>query len=316
MAPRDVAVVPDFFVLGAPRAGTTSLCTYLARHPGIAMSNPKETRFWGSDAFPHGLAAYGRDVFRERQPGQLAGDGDPDNLFLGHVPQRIASAAAGAKLVVVLREPVDRAYSHWWMEYSQGVERLPFEAAVDANLADIKRSGPAFEGPAAMHDYLEYQAARRRGTLTRRIYLDFGQYARAISGYLTCFPRGQLKVVSFDALRDAPAQLLADVADFLGIDPPPDDLLFTAENASFRSLRVSRLFGGVTRAIAWTRVPRLVPERWRAEVWPRLWSRAGRVGRQPRLEPRLRDRLSAYYESEVPELAEVLGDDVECWFRR
>ena len=134
----------NFFILGAARSGTTSLYQYLARHPDVLMSTPKEPVFFEAE-YENGLAYY-RDRYFKGWNGEPAlGEARPANLLLSYVAPRIRESFPDAKLVAILRNPVDRAYSHWWVKYCDGIEKRAFVAAVEENLARIA-SGVRFEG--------------------------------------------------------------------------------------------------------------------------------------------------------------------------
>src|SRR3972149_6925354 len=135
---------PNFLVLGAAKAGTTSLCHYLAQHPDVFIPEVKEPIFFDAE-YERGLDYYWKKYF-SRWSGQPAvGEGRVFNLYLPFVPPRIRESIPGAKLIAVLRNPVERAYSHWWHRFSYRDEILPFHEAIRENLSRIAR-GILFEG--------------------------------------------------------------------------------------------------------------------------------------------------------------------------
>ena len=135
----------NFFILGAGRRGTTSLYQYLSQHPDVLMSTPKEPVFFEAE-YENGLAYY-RDRYLKGWNGESAlGEARPANLLLPYVAPRIRENFPDAKLVAILRNPVDRAYSHWWVKYCDGIEKRAFVAAVEENLARIA-SGVRFRRP-------------------------------------------------------------------------------------------------------------------------------------------------------------------------
>ena len=130
-------VVPDFIIIGAQRAGTTSLYNYLIAHPSVVAPFMKEVHFfdvnfdkgltWYRAHFPNYLHKYLVQVQRRRC---VTGEASPYYLFHPHVPRRISEVLPQAKLIVLLRNPIDRAYSHYHHEVRSGREQRSFEAAI------------------------------------------------------------------------------------------------------------------------------------------------------------------------------------------
>ena len=110
-------LIPSFFVVGAQKAGTTALHHYLARHPDIFLPKIKETHFFndGHGEWHRGFNYYLQKYFSSRNEKKLAGEIDPEYLFFPETAGRIAAHIPNAKLIFIFREPVSRAYSHYWM---------------------------------------------------------------------------------------------------------------------------------------------------------------------------------------------------------
>jgi len=144
---------PTFFLLGATKAGTTSLHYYLTQHSDILMSDPKEPPFFRLE-YERGPDWYWRTYFRRHAGQREAGDGAPQNLYLPFVAPRIAGTAPDARLLVLCRHPVDRAVSAWRHNVRAGVERVPFEAAIEQNLRRLER-GPTFADETEARPYRE-----------------------------------------------------------------------------------------------------------------------------------------------------------------
>jgi hypothetical protein len=127
---------PNFLILGAARCGTNTIYHFLSRHPDVLMSTPKEPFFFEAE-YERGLEYYWKTYLDWR--GQRAvGEARPANLFLPYVPLRVRDSIPEARLVAILRNPAQRAFSHWWMKRSRGLEDLSFEAAIDDNLARLE----------------------------------------------------------------------------------------------------------------------------------------------------------------------------------
>ena len=127
-------LLPEFIIIGSQRSGTTSLYNYLAGHPYVLPAIVKEVHFFDL-AFNNGLNWYrGHFPFTTNgKDGQriITGEASPYYIFHPHAPGRIARIFPGMKIILLLRNPVDRAFSHYQHEASLGFERLPFDEAVE-----------------------------------------------------------------------------------------------------------------------------------------------------------------------------------------
>jgi len=190
-----VAGLPTFIIAGAMRCGTTSLNGYLREHPQVAVSQPKEVHFFDLH-YDEGLEWY-RGHFPEPGPAVAIGEATPDYLYHQEAVARIAASIPEVKLIVMLRNPVDRAYSHYWHNRSRGRETLGFEAALDAE------PGRLAEGPEP-----------------RRIfsYADKGRYRAQVERVYATVPPQRVLVRTFEELERNPAAVFVDTCRFLGID--------------------------------------------------------------------------------------------------
>ena len=203
-----VITAPDFVIIGTQRGGTTSLHAYLSAHPQVITPATKELHFL-TDRSERGLAWYLGQFPRELPPGVVTGEATPYALFHPLAPRRLLEIAPAAKSIVLLRNPVDRAYSHFLLERSRGEETLDFAAALDAELerldgeeARLARD-PAYASTA--HKHASYMAR--------------GEYARQLERWFGVFPREQILVVRSEDLYERSAETFGRVAEFLAINP-------------------------------------------------------------------------------------------------
>jgi hypothetical protein len=264
-------VLPTFVVIGAMRSGSTSLFKHLQAHPQVFMPR-KEIHFFDT-RWDRGLEWY-RTRF-DRYAGQPAiGEATPTYMADPVALDRLAEVIPLARLVAVLREPVERAYSHYWMEHARGRDPRTFEEAVDDELAG--RPGPS--------DYL----AR-------------GRYAAQLDAVGARFPRSQLHVLLLDDLRDLPAEAYAGVCRFLDIDdtfvPPRLDARVN-HFVAFRSMRVRGMRRSLPRVL---RINRIVG---------RLNARADRY--EP-MAATTGERLRQHFAADNAALARWLRRDLSAW---
>ena len=219
---------PNFFILGAAKCGSSSLYRYLDQHPDIAFSTPKEPIFFEAE-YEKGLDYYTATYFPNWNGEQRIGEARHRNLYLPYVPQRLYDSYPEAKLIVILRNPIERAFSDWLMRRRSGHESLDFDAAISSDLKRIEE-GMDFSNPESARSWQEHILLMRqfKGKAPSlgeklppyrfRTYLDSGYYAQQIERYLALFPRRQLKIVLLEDLSAKPQQIVSDIWRFLEID--------------------------------------------------------------------------------------------------
>lgn len=298
VAERDAR--PNFFLLGAAKSGTTTLYAELVRHPDVCFSRPKEPVFFEWE-YEEGPESYIRRHFAHWAGEPAVGEGRVYNLYLPFVPARIREVSPGARLIAILRDPVSRAYSHWWHRFSRGHDRRSFASAVaeEWRLLEAGRGMPEIQGPA------EWAANRYPGTADpKRIsYLHMGCYAEQLGRYADRFGREALTVLFFDDLRKAPDRFMARAFDALGLEPVAGAAGARAHNASLPEVK-SRLAFEVERLSWYLRINGLVPKGLKRRLRGVLGARRAR---RPPLDPGLRRDLAAWFDPEDRRLAAFLG---------
>ncbi|HET7555890.1 MAG TPA: sulfotransferase domain-containing protein [Gaiellaceae bacterium] len=201
--------LPDFLVLGAQKAGTTALYTYLRRHPDLAGPSWKEVSFFDRH-WVRGVAWYrGNFPNNARTRGKLVGEASPSYLFHPLAPERVQEVVPEARLVALVRNPVDRALSHYNHEVALGREPLPFEEALDA---EDERLRGEVERMLADPEYFSRE-------WWGHTYKARGRYAEQLERWLAVFPQEQLLVVPTDDLAADPGGAYGRVLAFLGVQP-------------------------------------------------------------------------------------------------
>ena len=211
-------ILPSFLIIGAQRAGTTSFFSNLCEHPQVARPIEKELHFFNYDYW-RGVDWY-RSFFpttAAQRLARLAGsdlvgaEATPYYLYHPAVPRRVAETIPDVKLVVLLRNPVNRAYSHYQKMRRMGFEWLSFEKAL---AVEDKRLSGAEELLIADPRYRN-QHHRRHSYFARGIYVD--QLAR----WHAYFPRNQFLVLMAEDFFTRPAEIYAQTLDFLGLAQHP-----------------------------------------------------------------------------------------------
>jgi hypothetical protein len=266
------AVLPTFVIIGAMRSGSTSLYKHLQGHPQVFMPR-KEIHFFDR-RWDNGLAWYGHRF--DGYAGQPAvGEATPTYMSDPVALARMGEVVPGARLLAILRDPVDRAYSHYWMEHVRGRDGRTFAQAVADEIAG-------------------------RGETD---YLERGRYAAQLDGVVRVFPRHQVRAVLLDDLRDRPEATYAEVCRFLGVDDGyrPDQLDARVNRfIAFRSMRVRGLRRRLPKAF---RIGRIVGKLNAVE------------GEYPPVDPEVAAQLRARFAPDNAVLAAWLGRDLSAWDR-
>lgn len=198
-------MLPSFLIIGGQRCGTTSLYRYLSEHPDVHPGLVKEIQFFTLN--------YGKGVdwYRSQFPLESAGghsfDASPYYLFHPAAPERASRLLPGARLIALVRNPVDRAFSHYQHNTGNGVEDLSFEEALEAEEGRL-----AGEEERLASDPGYSSAAHRRYS-----YVARGMYEPQLKRWFDRYDRSALKVLVSEEFFADPAVIFAEVLEFLGL---------------------------------------------------------------------------------------------------
>jgi hypothetical protein len=304
---------PDFFIVGAPKCGTTSVYEYLKGHPEVFMSDAKEPRYFAPDdalgASGHALR-HGRDLeryldlFAGARDEKRMGEASVVYIYSRRAPGLIHEFQPDARIVVMLRNPVDMIYSLHGQRLSEDREDEPdFAAALAAE--EDRRAG---------------RGVPAHATAAGSTYRDRGRFAQLLPPWFETFGRDRVRVIIFeDFIRD-PAAEFRRLLEFLEVDPTYQPPAFSVHNPSHTAR--SRFLRALTRTraaqwIVWQLMPRVLGDRATRALVRRF--RHSRINRMPskreRLDPDLRRQLEAEYAPDVAALSELLGRDMSAvWF--
>ena len=213
--------LPDFVILGGQRCGTSSMYKYLGRHPQVAPSLRKETEYFTID-YDKGEAWYRahfplrvrRTMAQVRGRRLVTFEATPDYLFDPRAPKRLADMLPDAKLIIMLRDPVERAFSHYHHNVRLGLEELSFREAV---AAESTRIAPDIQ---AMGDNPLDRVVNYR----RYSYVSRGNYGEQIARWLELFERDRFLFLLAEDFFEHPESALHALEAFVGVDTwsPPD----------------------------------------------------------------------------------------------
>jgi hypothetical protein len=201
--------LPDFIIGGAPRSGTTWLYELLDRHPRIHMARPlkPEPKFFLVDRlYEKGLQYYSDTWFADAPAGLLAGEKSTDYLESPEAAGRIARDLPDVKLVFILREPADRAYSNYLWTRMNGLETEDFKTAL--RLEDERE-----------------KTLPEKWKFTRPFsYFSRGLYSELLEEYFKRFRREQIRMLRFEDILDRPQHIARQLHEFLGVEFRPQDV--------------------------------------------------------------------------------------------
>jgi hypothetical protein len=192
----------DFVICGTQKGGTSALNTYLKEHPEICMADKKEVHFFDNEEyFSNGKPDYSRyhAWFSPKKSHVLLGEATPIYMYWHDSPRRIWEYNPDMKQIVVLRNPIERAYSHWNMQRSRNIDDLPFWEAIQNEKERCHKALP--------------QQHRRYS------YIDRGFYSEQLKRIWTYFPRDRVLIIKNEDLKQKPEETLNHVCAFLGLTP-------------------------------------------------------------------------------------------------
>lgn len=215
------AMMPDFLILGAQKSGSSSIYEYIVQHPQIIPPRKKEAHYF--DVFYHRGLRWYRSQFlpiaereaRLRQSGRrlLTFDDTPDYIFHPQCALRAASLVPNARLILLVRDPVTRAFSHYWHEVRQGHEKLSFDEAIERETERL----------AGEYERIETNPLEYRHNFMHCSYLERGKYADQLDRWMKFFPREHLLVLKAESFFKNPVAGMRRVFELLQLDPEPAD---------------------------------------------------------------------------------------------
>jgi hypothetical protein len=317
--PSAVPVLPNFFIVGAPKAGTTALYHYLDQHPQIYMSRVKEPCYFASELRP---AKFSKDVqplmrrvnldlqeylkgpmstrhfgglvmewkdylklFRNANGESAIGESSVCYLWSKTAAAGIASRIPNAKIIMILRNPADRLFSQYLHLVTVGSVRVSFRECVERGLR------------ANRQEFGRYHP-----------FLEFGMYHDQVQRYLDLFPRERIRIYFYEDYQRSALALLQDIFRFLSVDSGfvPDTSKRHLEPRVPRLLTTSYL---LKKYGAWPRLKDLIP--------PALRDTARAVvlrqNKSLSLKPEDRSYLVQYYRDDIQKLSKLLDRDLRGW---
>lgn len=282
---------PDFFLVGAAKAGTTSIFKYMVQHPSVFIPDIKEPHYFSEFPQPRAPRLESDDaylsLFERCPPGAVAGDASTSSLYSPSAATRIHELNSEARILIVLRNPTDRAYSFYWHNRREFAEDLGFEEALEIEPRRIADGSPF-----------------------RYHYVASGMYFEQVRRYLDVFGREAVLVHLFEDLKNNPAELCRSIFAFLGVDP--DYPIDTGGVFNPGGPNRSRLIG-------WLLSPQLPGRKLVRAILPmtsrkaKYWLMERNVASPPHLDAEIRNRLASTFLDDIERLESLIGRDLSAW---
>ena len=298
--------LPDFFIVGAPKCGTTALYQYLSRHPQIFMPVKKEPHYFAQDFQTSGLTAYVQDwkaylaLFDEAQDAACIGEASVFYLYSEDAADKIRQRIPDAKIIAMLRNPVEMIYSLYHQELFAGNEVLStFEEALAAEAQRKQGIGIPV-----------------RSTAKKLFYREIGRYSVQLERYISCFGRENVHVIIYDDFKHDTATAVRDTLHFLEVDTHFDtEYIVYNANKEARITALNRFF---FRPPAWYDVMRsaarrIIPQATRNTVNQFIKRLNTSIKSRPALRVATRQQLTLEFQPEVERLSKLLNRDLTHW---
>ncbi|MEZ4681887.1 MAG: sulfotransferase [Caldilineaceae bacterium] len=271
---------PNFLIIGAMRSGTTSLSHYLKSHPSIFLSAQKEIHYFDFN-YDKGEGWY-RQQFANASGYPAVGEATQTYMYDMEATVRMAKLLPYARLLVILRNPRERTYSHYWHSHMRGKEKLSLRDALNDEL---------------------YGASRDTDKRIRyaRSYLERSRYINQLLNVCQYYSKDALHVLLLDDLKAQPSETLRSVYRFLEIDDTvavPQISKTINASVKFRSLKLRNMLKKLPRRS----ILRRVGERLNTSTF-----------QYPPLDPDTRGWLCQYFAEDIDALEEWLGRDLRMW---
>lgn len=284
-----------FFIVGAAKAGTSALHHLLSQHTGVSMSSIKEPNYFSWDLIEQQQLYYEPSRIRTAEAyealfqghdGRLRGEASVSYLFYPEVARRIFNYNPKAKIIIILREPIARAQSHYGMDRALGL--------IDTSLAAVWNNG----------------ANHPKTGLHFQQYFELGRYSDQIERYQKIFPKDQVMVLLHKDLRENRKETIERILDFLSLDPfavlPAEEEINTGMTARYilvAKLYRSKLFRILLKRILGHKMGRAVKK---------VFFTREQVNSLPH---GLMNQWSQYFLQDITRLEQIIGRKLDAWKR-
>ena len=292
---------PDFFIVGAPKCGTTAMNDYLRQHPQIFMPERKDITYFGADLKferPRITREEYLFLFQNEKDTLRIGESSVWYMYSKTAAEEIKSFSPSASIIVMLRNPVDMLYAqHSQFLYNCNEDIPDFEIALNAEPA--RKQGK--------------RIPRQAHFVQGLFYRETVKYTEQLLRYFDVFGHRKVHVILYDDFKQDTAKAYKNTLKFLGVDPSfRPSFQVINPNKTLRSRRLQELL--VAPPSVLNKIyKRLTPRTLQGHLMKRLKRMNTQHTKRPTLDPDLRQRLQVEFQPEVQQLANLLGRDLSSW---
>jgi hypothetical protein len=283
----------DFFIAGAPKAGTTSLYYYLEEHPEIEMSSQKEPDYFSDTPLQEQGMYYGKNrintldkyesLFAQKE-GVIYGEGSVSYLFYENVAEDIKKYNPNAKIIIMLRNPIDRAFSHYLMDYRLGLVSDSFE------------------------DIINKKSKYKNAHLFYQQYIEVSEYAKQIQRYCNVFSTDNLLLIDYEDFKGDVSGTVDLVYDFLKVSTE-----FSADVNTKHNTFTMPKNKGIRFIYSFVILRKILTFIFPKSLVKNIKGLLFKADKKPKLLEETRNQLKQFFSDDVRELGGVLGKDYSKW---
>lgn len=284
-------------IIGAQKAGSSSLHYYLSQHPRIFMPILKDIQYFERDEYYKQLDEVLAVLYKDATDAQIWGGSDVNLLYFYYTAERLYKYNPKMKLIAILRNPIDRAYSAYWAAVRDG-----------------------FETSKTFEDALAKEKERRKGTLRERgilTYLEHGHYDEQLKHYFEVFGKDQIYILITDDLKKDPKKVVKDLLSWLGVDPDISSIDFNVKKNVSSLSKMPWLQRFFTVEGIHSKIYRSLPPQMRIFLYNNIYLKLRELNskpfKYPPMNPETRKKLIKYFGPHIERLSEMIGRDLSHW---
>lgn len=294
---------PSFFIVGAPKCGTTAICRYLAQHPDIFIPRKKELYYFDFDLMsPAKITSLEQYLgFFEQGKGKVCGEGSTSYLRSKEAPKAIYNFNSQAKIIIMLREPVSLLYALHSQRLYDGNETIEdFKQALEI------QGNSSNENPTKNQDKFF-------------LYRDVVKFSEQIERYFETFDQSQILVVFYEDFKNNNSEIFQEILNFLVVNPDfePEFVPVNSNKAVKSRFLLNLVKHPPAKLLALGKYFIPLPQRTRRAILEGMKSRVKKINTEfkprPTLDPELYQALQKEFSPEVERLSRLLGRDLSHW---
>lgn len=288
---------PDFYIVGAPKSGTTAFDYYLSRHPDVYMI-PKEMHYWGSDLIYESnrtsIEEYNKVLSNKKGLNNVIGEGAVWYLVSENAAKELKNFTPDAKIIIFLRNPIDACYSLYFNTYFNGNEILPtFEAALEAQKERLSTVHSNYNCP----------------TITFQYQAVFEYYVQ-VKRYIEIFGIENIKIVLYDDISKNIKQSYSEILEFLNLKPYHIEFKRINESRVVKSRFIKNVVKSPSRLLKVLSKIFFPSQNIRNKIKSSLWRMNTRYIKRPEMNPETRKMLQEYYKEDIERLSKLINKDL------